>query len=177
MTISYLEFIDRKRQQERKALEERLREEEVQLKAEYEAYQEAEQKRIREANERTFGKNRNVEALRVVGGTPVLLKTNDFSEVTNIEMVRSLDQLTHQQRNELYSLERSVFGRLQTGMTNFEVDEKLLSKAFTMRLEEFDGLVGAFELGRKRGYTDNEITQAIETSPSMEDVYKNFRKN
>ena len=166
--MSFHAYTQEKKRKEREALEERYRREEEQLRDEYNAYVKAAEEKRRAEREALFGKFPNANELRVINGVPIVFITDDFSVVKEVKVVRSLDDLTRQQYGELYTLERGVWGRLSDGMTNFEVDEKLLSKAYTMRLEEFCDMAYCFELGRKKGYSDTTIEQMLETDTPAE---------
>ena len=166
--MSLHQFIQEKKRKEREVLEEKFRQEEAQLREEYQAYVKAEEEKQQAEREAMFGKFPNANELRVINGVPIVFITDDFSVVKEVKVVRSLDDLTRQQYGELYTLERGVWGRLSDGMTNFEVDEKLLSKAYTMRLEEFCDMAYCFELGRKKGYSDTTIEQMLETDTPAE---------
>ena len=159
---SYFQFVEDKKREEKEALEEKFRKKEAQLKQEYQAYVKAEDERRQAEKIAKFGENPHVRELRVVDGTPILFTTDGFSRVVEAEVVKSLDQLSHKHRSELYTLERGVYGRLASGLTNYDLDEELVSRAFNLRLEHFDQLSGIHEKGRKLGYSKQLVDQQLE---------------
>lgn len=166
---SYHQFIQDKKRKEREEMESRYRQEEAQLKAEYQEYLKIEEEKRKAEREAMFGKNPNVRELRVVDNVPIIFTTDDFSQVVDMKIVKDVTQLTHQQRSELHALEPRVFGRLMSGLTNFQTDEEFLSRAFSMRLEEFDTMTGIFEKGKKLNYSKQFIDQQLECY-SMEEL-------
>ncbi|KMY43154.1 hypothetical protein AC622_01860 [Bacillus sp. FJAT-27916] len=163
--MSFYQFTQEKKRKEMKALEEKLQKEEAQLRLEYEEYIKAEDERRRAERIAKFGENANVRELRVVDGVPIIFSTDGFSKVVDAEVVKDLEQLSHQQRSELYTLERGVYGRLESGFTNYEIDEELVSRAFNMKLESFDQLSGIHEKGKKLGYSKSFVDQQLELYP------------